>query len=116
MKLLTITASLLLATSAASADPAPRAPMKQMLLERFDRNHDGRLEPRERRQAARALRRIARKLAGKGDNARMRQKIIQRYDLNHDGNVDPSEMPPGVARRLQRMDHNRDGWVDDNDF
>ena len=37
--------------------------MHRALLDRFDRNHDGRLEPRERRQAARALRRMAQKLA-----------------------------------------------------
>jgi hypothetical protein len=41
----------------------PRVAMKQMLLERFDRNHDGRLEPRERRHAARALRKMAKRMA-----------------------------------------------------
>lgn len=40
-----------------------RAAFRQMVLERFDRNHDGVLEPRERRHAARALRRIAKRLA-----------------------------------------------------
>jgi hypothetical protein len=41
----------------------PGVAFRQMILERFDRNHDGRLGPRERRQAARALRRMAKKLA-----------------------------------------------------
>ena len=41
----------------------PRVVMRQMLLERFDRNHDGRLGPRERRHAARALRKMAKRLA-----------------------------------------------------
>lgn len=36
---------------------------RRALMDRFDRNHDGRLEPRERRQAARALRKLAKKLA-----------------------------------------------------
>jgi hypothetical protein len=40
-----------------------RAAFRQMLLERFDRNHDGVLEPRERRHAARALRRLAKRMA-----------------------------------------------------
>ena len=40
-----------------------RAVLRQMLLAQFDRNHDGVLEPRERRQAVRALRRLARRLA-----------------------------------------------------
>lgn len=42
---------------------AERQVMRRMVLERFDRNGDGRLEPRERRQAARMLRKMARKLA-----------------------------------------------------
>ena len=125
MKLAAVLASLVLTTTLARADdylgppsnaPAPpRAAFRQMLLERFDRNHDGRLEPRERRKAARALRRLARKLAG-GDRARQRERIIQRYDVNGDGNVGPDEMPPGLARKLRRLDRNRDGWVDDADF
>lgn len=41
----------------------PRVAMRQMLLERFDKNHDGRLGPRERRHAARALRKMAKRLA-----------------------------------------------------
>jgi hypothetical protein len=41
----------------------PRVVIRQMLLERFDRNHDGRLGPRERRHAARALRKMAKRLA-----------------------------------------------------
>ena len=41
----------------------PRVAFRQMLLERFDRNHDGVLEPRERRHAAKALRRMAKRLA-----------------------------------------------------
>jgi hypothetical protein len=41
----------------------PRVALRQMLLERFDRNHDGRLGPRERRHAARALRKMAKRLA-----------------------------------------------------
>jgi len=41
----------------------PRAAFRQTLLERFDRNHDGVLEPRERRHAAKALRRMAKRLA-----------------------------------------------------
>lgn len=41
----------------------PRAAVRQMMLERFDRNHDGRLDRRERRQAARALRKMAKRMA-----------------------------------------------------
>ena len=132
-------ATLLVAAGVASAQPAdpyggpmppppaqvrPQRPemaaLRAALLARFDRDHDGRLEPRERRAAARALRRLARQL----DRQAMRQArrdarlgaVIRRYDLDGDGNVGPGEMPPDMARRLRRLDRNRDGWVDESDF
>jgi Ca2+-binding EF-hand superfamily protein len=117
-------------------DPArPRGQFRQLLLERFDRNHDGRLEPEERRKAIRTLRRIARNMAmqerraegrearqggrqrgerGQRDDAR-RERLLRRFDTNHDGVVGPDEMPPGMARRLRPLDRNRDGWLDDRD-
>ena len=142
----------------AGADPVrpvdrPRGELRQLLLERFDKNHDGQLDPKERRHAIRAIRRIAHRMAvqerrearranreaGRDANrdanreagrdadrearradrearrqARMRA-LVQRYDRNGDGVVTPDEMPPGVARRLQPLDRNRDGWLDDRD-
>ena len=120
----------------AHADPAnparPRGQFRQLLLERFDRNHDGRLEPEERRQAIRTLRRIARNMAmqerrAEGREARQgarprgqrreerRERLLRRFDTNHDGVVGPDEMPPGMARRLQPLDRNGDGWLDERD-
>jgi len=53
-------------------EPVPaRAAFRQMLLERFDRNHDGVLDPRERRHAAKALRKMAKRLA-RGERAERR--------------------------------------------
>jgi Ca2+-binding EF-hand superfamily protein len=116
----------------AYADPVnpaqPRGQFRQLLLERFDRNHDGRLEPQERRQAIRTLRRIARKMAMQerrveGREARQgghqrgdrRERLLRRFDTNHDGVIGPDEMPPGMARRLRPLDRNGDGWLDDRD-
>jgi hypothetical protein len=42
--------------------PPQGAPLRAEVLAQFDRNRDGVLEPNERRQAIRALRRIARQL------------------------------------------------------
>jgi hypothetical protein len=99
----------------------PMGPLRAAMLERFDANHDGRLEPNERRHALRALRRMERQLARqqrrqmRAERRQLRQ-TIRRYDLNGDGNVDPSEMPPAAAQRMRPMDRNGDGWVDENDF
>ena len=97
--------------------PRPHGQLRQLVLERFDANHDGRLEPQERRHAARVLRRLARKLArqDRGDRVQRARGMARRYDRNGDGVVSPEEMPPGAARRLQPLDQNGDGWLDDRD-
>src|SRR5450432_3550611 len=87
------------------AAPGPhRGELRQAVLDRFDRNHDGRLEPNERRHAVKALRQLARRLAREDRNERIgqrrAQKLIQKYDANGDGNVGPGEVPPNVARKL----------------
>jgi hypothetical protein len=103
-----------------AAAQRPAGPLRQALLERFDANHDGRLEPKERRHAIRALRRMQRALAhrDRAERRAMREqrRAIRRYDLNGDGNVDPREMPPAAAARLRPLDRNGDGWLDDSDF
>jgi len=99
---------------------AQRQAIRQLILQQFDRNGDGKLGPVERRQAIRALHRLARRLAvqemRRERKAQRLRGVIRRYDLNGDGNVDPSEMPPGMAKRLQKLDRNGDGWVDDADL
>jgi hypothetical protein len=104
----------------AHADPArPRGQLHQLLLERFDRNHDGKLERQERRKAIRALRRVARRMAmqdrgGDRPGAGARA-VLRRFDTNGDGVVGPQEVPPGLAEKLRPLDVNGDGWVDDRD-
>lgn len=110
---------------AAYADPArpeagrPRGQLHQLLLERFDRNHDGRLEPQERRRAIRTLRRLARRLAmqeRRAENQGARPRgLARRFDTSGDGVVGPEEMPRGRAHRLRPLDRNGDGQLDDRD-
>jgi hypothetical protein len=128
------------ADPAAAPAPAPAArpsgELRQLLLERFDRNHDGVLDAKERHRAIHALRRLARRLAmqerrrehgeyrdeprDRDEERRARRlervhALVQRYDRNHDGVVSPDEMPPDLARRLQWLDRNHDGWLDERD-
>jgi Ca2+-binding EF-hand superfamily protein len=97
----------------AFAEPArPRAQLQQLLLERFDRNHDGRLEPQERRKAIRTLRRLARRMTmqdrreargeARGEvRGERKRALLRRFDTNGDGVIGP--------------DRNGDGWLDDRD-
>jgi hypothetical protein len=95
---------------------AQNAQFRQMVLQRFDRNGDGRLEPRERKQAARALRRMANRLGKDNVRQQRKQRFIRQYDLNGDGNVGPGEMPPALANQLQPLDRNGDGWLEGNEL
>jgi hypothetical protein len=97
---------------AAADPPAPRAHVRQALLQAFDRDGDGHLDPQERRRASRVLRRIARRLARGGRHDGMRQRMIERYDRNGDGNVGPREMPPAAADDARRFDRDGNGWID----
>ena len=107
-------AAILVVPTIAHADEqrAKNKALRAALMTRFDANGDGRLGPRERMRAARVLRRIEMKLAGKGQ---LRRKIIRRFDANRDGNVDQREMPPRAARKLRRFDRDRDGWLEPNE-
>jgi hypothetical protein len=91
-------------------------PLKRLLLAKFDRNHDGRLEPRERKRAAKALHKLANRLAQADGRQQRRQKFIRRFDLNHDGNVGPGEMPPALADQLRPLDQDGDGWLEGNEL
>ena len=120
----------LMLSGVATADNGPPPPqqrgqLRALLLQHFDRNHDGRLGPRERRHAAMALRRISEKLmrgqmqgargdmqGARGDRRQRRQrKFIQRFDRNGDGNVGPAEMPSGLADEMRPLDVDGDGWL-----
>jgi Ca2+-binding EF-hand superfamily protein len=81
------------------------------LLQHFDRNHDGKLGPRERMHAAKLLRKLATKLERNDVRQARQRKFIQRFDRDRDGNVDPREMPPGLADELRPLDRDGDGWL-----
>jgi hypothetical protein len=105
--------------------PRPQS-LRVLVMQHFDRNHDGRLEPRERKQAKRALRRLAQRMTAKRiDRPRARgrepgdarrNKLIKRYDLDRDGDIGPGEMPPVLADELRPLDVDGDGWLQGNEL
>jgi Ca2+-binding EF-hand superfamily protein len=114
MKLAAVFAVVMLSGVAHADNPQPhaqRGQLRALLLQHFDKNHDGRLGPRERRHAARALHRLAAKMM-RGDMRQQRQrKFVDRFDRDGDGNVGPAEMPPGLADELRPLDRDGDGWL-----
>jgi hypothetical protein len=110
-------AAVLLVSGIAHADPQGppaqprRGQMRQLLLQHFDRDHDGRLDPRERKQAAKQLRKLVHRLMRADMRQQRQRKLIQRFDRNRDGNVGPHEMPPDLADELRPLDRDGDGWL-----
>lgn len=87
--------------------------LRQAVVEQFDANGDGRLEPRERQRAVRAIRKLQRRMAQRAGRL---QQLVRRFDRDGDGHVSPEEMPPAAAHKLRRLDRNGDGWIDRQDF
>ena len=81
---------------AAPAAPAPAAPdaehpFRQRILERFDANHDGRLDDTER-AAARAewqMHKEGEKM--RAQFQKMRKEVLARFDHDGDGQLDENE-------------------------
>ena|SRR5688572_11239169 len=114
MKLASLLVVMLLG-GVAHASPGAKGQLRQLLLQNFDRDQDGRLGPQERKQAAKALRRVAHRLMRAEMRAGMKHKrnrrFVRRFDLDHDGNVGPGEMPPALADELRPLDRDGDGWL-----
>jgi Ca2+-binding EF-hand superfamily protein len=72
---------------------------QERVLQKFDTNRDGRLEPAER-QAMRAGR---------------RQEMLARFDANRDGRLEPNELAAARTERAEkimaRLDTDRDGDI-----
>jgi len=90
------------ATSYAVAEGG--APDHQDLIQKFDKNGDGKLDDAERAQ---------RKAAFEARRAERQQAALARYDLNHDGKLDDAERAAmrdaKLAARFQAMDQDGDG-------
>jgi uncharacterized protein with von Willebrand factor type A (vWA) domain len=118
-----LAALLLLGSGIAIAAPGtPGGPrhhgMRQKLMERFDTNKNGQLEPAEKAEAERFV--AARK-------AERQQKRIAKFDTNKNGQLDTAELAAADAfraqkkaerrqRRFESIDQNRDGVISKDEF
>lgn len=116
--------------------PAPPAEaFRARVLEKFDRNKDGRLDDDERAAAKKFAEEnnlrpdgpMRAKLAKKGGPAEvMRAELLRRFDRDANGKIDDPEMTDlekAVRERFasapsvrQRYDHNGDGQLDDAEW
>jgi hypothetical protein len=117
-----LAAFLLLGSGIALADPGAGGPrhhgMRQKLMERFDTNRNGQLEPAEKAEAERFV--AARK-------AERQQKRLAKFDQNRDGQLDTAELAAADAfraqkkaerrqRRFAQLDQNGDGVISKAEF
>ena len=94
-----------------------RGPDQAQLLEKFDANHNGVLDPEEK-QAARAEFKAKREQGREQHQAAMLQKL----DANHNGTIDPKEREAMKAQRetrraemLKKYDTDGDGKLSDGE-
>lgn len=120
MKLAALLVVAILGGTAHAGPGRTRSPRKHALraavMHQFDRNGDGVLQPRERKQAAKALKRLAKRMQHGGKRQARKQAFIRRYDLNRDGNIGPGEMPPALANELRPLDRDGNGWLQGNEL
>lgn len=115
----------------AAPAPAMKSTRAEELLQRFDTNHDGKLDEDETAAAHEAMLkeqmdRQAAVTAAPG-GAQFRQQMLEKFDKNHDGRLDDDERaemqkylqaqglgPGGVVREelIKRFDKNGDGKLD----
>jgi EF hand len=107
-------------SSAAQADrdggygrrgPGPQGDPVTRIMDRFDTNRDGVLDRQEVAQM-RATSQQKKQAKHQQKRQRVFARAIARFDRDRDGRLGPQEVPPQLAHRMTRFDHNGDGWVD----
>jgi len=112
-------------TAAPAGDLQPGGATYQQLLQRYDTNHDGKLDQNELAAAHEDMAQ-QRLESGKGVGKKVRQQLLDMFDKEHKGYLNPEERAQARAylqqhvelRRqliLERYDTNHDGKLDDNE-
>jgi len=94
----------------------------QVLVAKFDRNQDGRLDAAEREAIRADKREEARRSAGRGAMFQMPPEIVEMYDRDRDGQLNDAESAAaneGIrirwAEAQKEFDANGDGILDDDE-
>lgn len=90
-------------------DPAKRAEFRQKVLEKFDANGNGQLEPDEREAARAAMQRRREQGGGKGQGRQAgaadperRKKLLEKFDTDGDGKLSETERAAAKEARAKR--------------
>jgi EF hand domain-containing protein len=90
-----------------------RGPDRAQLLEKFDANHNGVLDPEEKAAA---------KAEWQAHRKEREAKMLERFDANHNGTIDPEERQAMQAQRgarraemLKKYDADGDGKLSDSE-
>ncbi len=95
--------------------PAPVStltPEQAALIQRYDRNHDGRLDADE---LAAAHESMLNEKQGGGAGGAFRAALVRRFDRNGDGRLDKTERAAARQALLARFDTNHDGRLDEDE-
>jgi Ca2+-binding EF-hand superfamily protein len=74
-----------------------RGPSEAQLLEKYDANHNGVLDPEEKEAARKEFR--ARREQGREQH---QARLLEKFDTNHNGKIDPEERQAMQAQREAR--------------
>jgi len=90
-----------------------RGPDQAQLLEKFDANHNGVLDPEEKAAA---------KAEWESHRKERQAKLLEKFDTNHNGTIDPEERQAMQAQRearraemLKKYDTDGDGKLSDSE-
>jgi len=95
--------------------PAPALKANQRaLLQRYDLNHDGKLDEAELAAAHEGMLKAGAEPGG-GRRFRLRAALLRKFDRNGDGRLDATERAEARGYFLQRFDTNHDGRLDEEE-